>query len=106
MNLRTGKVNEYEESDGRMLPVLRSGKPPCESCPKKSPENDERLRLSADNIRMMDFYHRAKSTPGFSHPLLACTVTQRNMRLIAKTLEAVEFEITKRARRKAERRKR
>ena len=37
--------------------------PPCEKCPKKSPENAERLRLSDKNLRTFDLYKLHRATP-------------------------------------------
>lgn len=64
----TGELQTYEGPGGRELPIVRSGPPPCESCPKQSPENDHLYQLSPKNHRLLDFVRRARATPGFVMP--------------------------------------
>lgn len=97
-NLKTGKRLTYETEDGK-LPVIRLGDPPCYLCPKKSPENGEKLQLSMRNKRFIDFYYRVHSS-GMRHPLLDCPVTQRNMRLVDTAIDLAKAAISKRAMRK------
>lgn len=80
----TGKVKTYEAGDGKELPILRSGPPPCESCPKKSPDQEHLFVLSAKNHRLWDFYRRAKSVPGFRMPkhLDGCQLMQESFAII------------------------
>ena len=45
-NLKTGERETYDAGD-EMLPILRGdGETPCDSCPKKSPEEGEQLKQS------------------------------------------------------------
>ena len=93
-NLETGKRLEYEAEEGVKLPILRGNEPaPCKACPKKSPDLDGRLVLSNRNIRAIDFYHRMKATPGVTHKLLQCPVTQRIFHLISNAFEAAKAEV-------------
>lgn len=102
-NLRTGKRNEYEVDDDKFLPILRNAPPPCERCPKKSPENGEKLKLTWANRKMLDFYQRYKSVPNMQSKLLDCPITQRNIRLIDQTMELAKAKYAQRARRRAKR---
>lgn len=102
-NLRTGKRNEYEIDDGIMLPILRSGPPPCSECPKGSPERGEKLRLRYENHLMLDFYQRYKSVPGMRSKLLDCAVTQRNLMIITRAFDVAKSRIGVRARKRANR---
>lgn len=104
-NLRTGRRNEYEVDDGKMLPVLRTSEPPCATCPKKSPENWQRIKLRWQNHLMLDFYQRYKSVPGMRSRLLNCPVTQRNIRLIERTFDLAKSKHMRRTRSSAERRR-
>ena len=93
-DLKTGKLNTYDDGDGNMLPILRLGNPPpCEDCPKGSPENGKKLRLSERNYRAVDFYNRAKAMPQMQSALFQCPVTQRNFRLIDSTIERAKAAI-------------
>ena len=47
------------------LPVLRGGgKPPCDVCPKRSPENDKASRLTGRHGRALAIHARLKATSG------------------------------------------
>jgi hypothetical protein len=102
-NLKSGKRLTYETDEG-MLPILRVDDPPCHVCPKKSPENGKRLKLSDRNRRFVDFYYRVHAS-GMRHPLLDCPVTQRNMRIVDSAIELAKIAISKRAMRKLRRKK-
>lgn len=78
-----------------MLPILRVDEPPCHVCPKKSPENGRRLKLSERNRRFVDFYYRVRAS-GMRHPLLDCPITQRNMRIVDSAIELAKIAISKR----------
>lgn len=93
-NLETGKRVEYEADEGVMLPILRGEEPaPCETCPKGKPDLNGRLVLSPRNCRALDFYHRMKATPGVTHKLLQCPVTQRIFHHINNAFESAKAEI-------------
>lgn len=94
-NLQTGKVETFEVGEGKQLPIIRSGPPPCESCPKGSPANGKLLELQPRNRQAVDLYHRIRSTPGARLPshLEDCPVTQRNFYLIESTLRAATAEL-------------
>lgn len=104
-NLRTGKRNTYEDEDGNHLPVLRVGDPPCQACPRKGPENEETLKLSFANRRMLDFYHRYKAVPGWKARRLDCPTTQRNILLIDRVFEKAKVRQMRRASKRARREK-
>jgi hypothetical protein len=93
-NLETGERLKYEAEKGVMLPILRGDEPaPCETCPKKQPDLNGRLVLSNRNVRAVDFYHRIKATPGVTHKLLQCPVTQRIFHEINNAFESAKAEI-------------
>lgn len=94
-NLKTGERESYDAGD-EMLPILRGDNPtPCDSCPKGSPENEERLKLHWRNRRAMDFYQRMKGMPKASVPkhLRSCSVMQRNFYLISQVMKAARAEL-------------
>jgi hypothetical protein len=102
VDLTTGQVNTWEDGEGNLLPIIRNGPPPCESCPKKSPANGERLALSPRNWRMLDFFQRAKAVPQMTSSLFQCPVTQRNFQLIQSTIEQAKADIAEKMRLEAE----
>ena len=94
-NLKTGERETYDAGD-EILPMLRGDNPtPCDSCPKKSPENEDRLKLHWRNRRFVDFYQRMKATPKAIMPkhLRGCHVTQRNFYLIDQVIKAARSEL-------------
>ena len=103
-NLRSGRRNTYEAQDGEQLPVLRTGPPPCESCPKRSPQRAKQLKLREENRLMIDFYQRHRASKHSGSRLLGCPITQRNIRLIDQTLEIAKSKLATRATRRAKRR--
>ncbi len=105
-NLRTGKRNEYENEDGKMLPIVRTTEPPCSQCPKKGPENAKRYQMSFQSRLMLDFYWRFKSNPNMRSALLDCPLAQRNIRFVDNVYAEAKSKLMNRARRKAEKRNR
>lgn len=94
-NLKTGERETYDAGD-EVLPILRGdNETPCDSCPKKSPENGEKLKLHWRNRRALDFYQRMKAMPKATIPrkLRDCHVTQRNFYLIGQVMKAARSEI-------------
>lgn len=94
-NLQTGERETYDAGD-RMLPILRGDNPtPCDSCPKRSPENGEKLKLHWRNRRALDFYQRMKASSRAFMPkqLRECHITQRNFFLIDQVLKTARAEI-------------
>ena len=49
-----------------MLPIVREPdhEPPCQSCPKKSPDNDGLYRMNAANRRCLRMYETVQSSGG------------------------------------------
>lgn len=88
-------MNTYEAEEGKRLPVLRnSTPPPCESCPKKSPENGEKLKLLPANEIMWDLYCRVQGGNGFKSTLFTCAVNQRNFAIIKNTIEFAKSQVS------------
>ena len=87
-------MNTYEAEEGKRLPILRQGTPPpCEICPKKSPENGEKLKLLPGNELMWDLYCRVQGGNGFTSELFKCAVNQRNFALIKNTIELAKSRV-------------
>lgn len=103
IDLNTGEVNTIEVEDGSRLPILRHGTPtPCESCPKKSPENGERLKLTERNQRALDFYSRAHAMAGMQSELFQCPTTQRNFIVIDNAIERAKADYSEKLRKQME----
>lgn len=88
--LQTYTVDDEEGT--REVPLDRGGAPPpCEICPKGSPANDSRYRLSDRNLQSLALYERLEATygayrlPGF---LARCPVFAENMRLVKQAIES------------------
>jgi len=91
-DIPSGTPQTFEGKDGPEK-IPRAAPPPCEQCPKGSPENEHLYQLSWKNHRAMILYKRVKSgvTPIPEHlercPLLADIFT-----VIGETLQSVETE--------------
>ena len=104
VNFEKGTVNTYEDGDGNKLPILRLGTPtPCETCPKKSPENEPSLVLTKRSLAAWDFYNRAKATAGMQSALFNCPTTQRNFVLLDNVLERAKSEYSSKTQKARER---
>lgn len=60
-DLNTGQIIKRGKSEKL---VKRDGRPPCHSCPKKSPENGARLRLHPRNLRFLQFFKMVQAAGG------------------------------------------
>lgn len=58
---------EYETDDGTMKKMKRNEPPPCQSCPKGGPENDQLCRVNWTNTKLINLYHRLQA-PGYDVP--------------------------------------
>lgn len=71
INLQTGERETVRVGPGRIeVPQPRpSGLPtPCASCPKKNPENAQRLKLNRKNEQTYRLWQRAQATFGHAIP--------------------------------------
>lgn len=67
------------------LPMLRVLPPPCEKCPKKSPEREREFVLSDRNLKTIRLYYEVRATGG------AClTERERSDRLLTRNLQLID----------------
>ena len=83
----------YDIGDGTMHKAKRFGTPPCQTCPKGSPENDKDCRLSWENTRLVDLFYRLEC-PGYEMPehLKNDRLFADNYSMVREILEEIDRE--------------
>lgn len=66
------------------IPMVRALPPPCEKCPKQSPEREREFILSDRNLKTLRLYHEVQATSGqcLSEREKADRVLTRNLQTI------------------------
>jgi hypothetical protein len=84
-DFETGERDTFLGAEGTRLDVIRSVPPPCEKCPKQSPEREREHVLSAKNLQTMVLYRQVQATSG------AClTARERRDSVLVNNLAVVD----------------